>query len=117
MVAEYASRFFSWSPDGERLAFVRQLHPDLTSEAVGLFLVSRSGGEATKISDFAYQSGGWLGDKPVWAVGDQALIVADSPFRFVHLDGSGDIEPMTSNGEPVDGPRSDMMLWMPGNFS
>ena len=113
LVSEYASRFFSWSPDGNLLAFIRQSHPDLSSEDVGLYVVPVDGGETEKISDFSYRTGGWLGDRPVWASGQNALIVADNPLLVVPLDGSGDVTPVSLDGLPIDGPRPDVMLWTP----
>ena len=111
LVTEYASRFFSWSPDGERLAFVRLSHEDLQPESVGLYVVPALGGEAVKLSDFSYESGGWIGDHPLWVSDQQALIVADAPLRVIPLDGSGDFAPSGYDGKPLDGPRPDVMLW------
>ena len=68
-----------------------------------------------KISDFAYQSGGGVGDRPVWVPEYQVMLVADNPFRIVSLDGSGDVTPVTVDGQSVEGPRADDMLWLDRN--
>jgi hypothetical protein len=108
VVAKHASYAFSWAPDGSRLAFVRRFPPS------GLYLVSVEDGQEFKLSDFAYQGGGWLFDKPLWIPGHGVIIVADNhdhPLRVVPLDGSAEFIPVSSDGGKVPGPRPDVMLW------
>ena len=108
VVAEHSSYAFSWSPDGSHLAYVRRAPP------MGLYLVSVGGGQPRKLSDFAYQGGGWLLDKPLWILEHDVLMVADNhdrPLRVVPLDGSADFFPVALNGGNLSGPRPDVMLW------
>ena len=108
VVAEHASYAFSWAPDGRHLVYVRRAPP------AGLYLVSAEGGQGRKLSDFAYQDGGWLFDKPLWIPEHGVLIVAekgDHPLRAVSVDGSEEFIPVVSNGDKVPGPRPDVMLW------
>ncbi len=111
VVAEAASYAFSWAPDGSQLAYVRRAPP------TGLYVVDADGGPALKLSDFAYQDGGWLFDKPLWMPEHGVLIVAenyDRPLRAVLLDGSAEFIPTAPDGGRVSGPRPDVMLWARG---
>ena len=111
VVAEAASIAFSWAPDGSQLAYVRRAPP------TGLYVVDADGGPAHRLSDFAYQDGGWLFDKPLWMPEHGVLIVAenyDRPLRAVPLDGSAEFVPTTPDGGRVSGPRPDVMLWARG---
>ena len=108
VVAEHSSYAFSWAPDGSRLAYVRRAPP------VGLYLVSVGSGQPRKLSDFAYQDGGWLLDKPLWILEHGVLMVAenyDHPLRAVPLDGSAEFIPVALDGGNLPGPRPDVMLW------
>lgn len=111
VVADYASYAFSWSPDGNWLAYVRRAPP------AGLYLVSVDGGQARKLSDFAYQDGGWLFDKPLWIPKYNILIMSENsnrPLRAVPIDGSKEFIPAALNGSKILGPRPDEMLWAGG---
>ncbi len=117
-LVEGASRHFAWSPDGQSLAFVRDESSGLPSDSAGLYVIPAAGGQAARVSDLAPQyegapKGWWIGDRPVWALADRALIYPDEPFRIVPLDGSGDIFPTTPSGQKVDGFRMETMLWSP----
>ena len=108
VVAQHSSYAFSWAPDGSQIAYVRRAPP------MGLYLVSVGGGKPRKLSDFAYQDGGWMLDKPLWILEHDVLMVADNhdrPLLVVPLDGSADFFPMALNGGNLPGPRPDVMLW------
>ena len=106
MVAKHVSIEFAWSPGGGQLAFSRTEN-FRTAEDVetGLYVVSVTGGNETKVSEYAYQHGGWIGDQPVWVSNPPALIYAGSPLGVAPLDGSGDFILSGDLSRPFD------MLW------
>ncbi len=104
--AKHVSIEFAWSPGGQQLVFARTKNFG-TAEGVetGLYVVSVTAGNETRVSDYAYQRGGWIGDQPVWVSNPPALIYADSPLGVTPLDGSGDFIPADDLSRPFD------MLW------
>jgi hypothetical protein len=99
LIAECASMLFSWSPNGDRLAFVNALtwlNFGLDETCLGTYLVtfpngiSGAGREVSRVSDFGTQDfgGNDLSDKPFWDLKQNALIYPDRPFWVVPLDGS-----------------------------
>ena len=104
-LATCASPSFSWSPDGTQIAYTAYAAEGaggVPGECQGVFLVSVEDGLVTKISDQLALSGGWIGDRPVWAERQGALLFSgytpDSIFWVVPLDGSGAFQPTISAG-------------------
>jgi hypothetical protein len=102
-LANCASPSFTWSPDGTQIAYTAYSAEgagSLPGECQGVFLVSVEDGLVTKISDQLALSGGWIGDRPVWAEQQGALLFAgytpESIFWVVPLDGSGAFQPALS---------------------
>ncbi|MCK6623721.1 MAG: hypothetical protein DPW09_02170 [Anaerolineae bacterium] len=100
---ENASSIFSWSPDGRWLAFTK-------GQAV--FVTSVESGKTRQIAA-GEDKGGWVGEKPAWALEHQALIYAAEPFKIAKLDGSEAFTPVTATGEKLPGDRVQHMLWSP----
>jgi len=99
------SWYFSWSPDGQGLAYLKD---------GGLFVIPVDGGEPrqlTKVSTSNVGGLGWIGDKPVWALEQQAIIYTDAPFEIARLDDSEAFIPTTADGKPPEGERAFHMLW------
>jgi len=99
LISECASMLFSWSPDGDQLAYVNALtwlNFGLDETCLGTYLVtfpngiSGAGREVSRVSDFGTQDfgGNQLNDKPFWDLELNALIYPDRPFWVVPLDGS-----------------------------
>jgi hypothetical protein len=60
------------------------------------------------------QMNGSLNDRPIWALGEEALIILDSPFWIVPMDGSPAYVPTMPGGEePLNMPRLVNPLWVP----
>ena len=104
-LATCASPSFSWSPDGTQIAYTAYSAEgagDVPGECQGVFLVSVEDGLVTKISDQLALSGGWIGDRPIWAERQEALLFSgytpESIFWVVPLAGSGAFQPTISAG-------------------
>jgi hypothetical protein len=97
LLASCASPSFTWSPDGSQIAYTAYPAEGAPAECQGVFLVSVNDGLVTKISDQLALSGGWIGDRPVWADGQGALLFAgytpESIFWVVPLAGTGAFQP------------------------
>ena len=125
LLAECASTVFSWSPDGNILAYINALlwlNLGVDESCLGTYLVTFpdgiSGGEweKSRVSDFkGLEFGGsHEGDRPLWALDQNALLYPDSPFWVVPLDGSPAFVPQTpDNEEPMNLPRPFGSLWAP----
>lgn len=125
VIAKCASTLFSWSPTGDKLAYINALlwiNLGVDESCLGTYLVSFpngiSGGEweVTRVSDFSGQEfgGSHVGDQPLWALEQNALIYPDSPFWVVPLDGSPAFIPQTPGDEnPMNLPRTFGSLWAP----
>lgn len=123
VIAECASLLFSWSPDGDKLAFVNALawlNFGLDETCLGTYLVTFpngfSGAEpvVSRVSDFSGQEFGGLhlNDKPLWDLEQNALIYPDQPFWVVPLDGSPAFIPqMPGDQDPMEIPRPFGSLW------
>ncbi|GMR10307.1 MAG: hypothetical protein BMS9Abin28_1128 [Anaerolineae bacterium] len=95
-LANCTSPSFSWSPDGSQLAYTAFSigEPgDIPEECEGVFLISVEDKSVTKISEVLSLSGGWIGDRPIWAQGQDVLLFSEasneSIFWVIPLDGSG----------------------------
>ena len=100
-LATCASPSFSWSPDGTQIAytaFSAEGAGEIPDECQGVFLVTVADKSVTKISDQLGFSGGWIGDRPIWAEGQVALLFSgaspESIFWVVPLDVSGAFQPL-----------------------
>ena len=95
--------YFSWSPDGSQIAYLRD-HD--------LFITSAAGvsGDPPIASD-VYRSGQWIGDAPLWLGSSGYLLYAETPFVIAAADGSGTFVPTAENGTPLEGPRPLAMLY------
>lgn len=97
------SPFFSWSPDGEQIAFVR---------AGDLIITELDGTESAPLASGVYGQSGWVGDAPLWLPEAGLLAYADFPVTFVPLAGGDAYEPIGVNGEVMDvNKRPFQMLW------
>ncbi|MBE2225489.1 MAG: hypothetical protein IAF02_28395, partial [Anaerolineae bacterium] len=95
----YASPYFSWSPDGQWLAFFR-----LNSTDDGIYIVPATGGKEIKIARINFLGSTYA--KPVWAQEHQAIIDNIGTLSISFIDGS----------DPVDMPEGSSpynMLWDP----
>ena len=95
-LASCASSSFSWSPDGSRLAYAAfdiNEPEDLPEECEGIFVLSVEDGSLIRLSGSLPIRGGWVGIRPIWAEGQNALLYpGGSPealFWVIPLDGSG----------------------------
>lgn len=101
------SGYFSWSPDGRQLAYMKD---------GGLFIISVDDGQVkqlTKAVNNNVDGMGWSGDKPVWATEHQSIIYTKSPFEIARLDDSEAFTPRTTDGNLPEGERANTMLWSP----
>lgn len=107
MLASDASAHFSWSPDGRSLAYLKE---------GGLFVIPVGGGEPRRLTSVSTNNVGgmgWIGDEPVWALEDRAIIYTNAPFEIARLDDSETFIPTTADGNPPEGERALHMLWSP----
>jgi hypothetical protein len=95
-LANCATPNFSWSPDGTHLAynaFDYNEPGDTPDECEGVFLVSIEDQIVTRIAEDLPTSGGWIGDRPLWAQGEDVLLLSgatpETLFWVIPLDGSG----------------------------
>jgi hypothetical protein len=126
-LATCTSTSFSWSPDGSMLAYAAIPWPNAENvppECQGVFVVSLKDGSVTQISDTFRSSGGWIGDRPIWADGQDVLLFSEaspeSIFWVIPLDGSGAYqitEEATQNLEEDYLPRPQYSLWSENNLS
>ena len=95
--------FYSWSPDGNQIAFVRDGE---------LFVTTLDGTESPSLADEMYEESSWVGDEPLWLLDYGLLAYADFPVTFVSLDGVELYEPIADNGDALDvNKRPFQMLW------
>jgi hypothetical protein len=95
--------FYSWSPSGEEIAFVRDGH---------LIVTTLDGSESEPIAAGLYEESGWVGDAPLWLPEEDLIAYADFPVTFASLDGVEQYEPIGVNGEVMDVTRRPFnMLW------
>ncbi|MCA9896589.1 MAG: hypothetical protein H6654_03285 [Ardenticatenaceae bacterium] len=97
--------YFSWSPDGRLLAYLRQNELFVTDAA------SDSGNPP--IASGVYANSGWIGDAPLWLGDSGYLLYADAPFTIVAADGSETIVPTAVDGSVLGGERPFAMLYSP----
>ncbi|MGD8823181.1 MAG: hypothetical protein PVG63_08780, partial [Anaerolineales bacterium] len=123
IVAECTSVQFEWNPWGDQLAFANLAGwAGTRSECQGTYVVSFEDGmdpdaaSTRKVNAFGAQGqmNGSLNDRPIWALGEEALIILDSPFWIVPMDGSPAYVPTMPGGEePLNMPRLVNPLWVP----
>ena len=95
--------FYSWSPDGEQIAFVRDGE---------LFITTLDGMESSSLTNNMYQESSWVGDAPLWLLDYGLLAYADFPVTFASLDGVEVYEPIAADGDALDvNKRPFQMLW------
>ncbi|MGB5844059.1 MAG: hypothetical protein WBG94_06425 [Anaerolineales bacterium] len=123
LIAECASIDFSWSPDGDMLAYVNAiswLNFGVQETCLGTYLVTFPNGitgedwDLQRVSDFGTQEfgGKHISDMLLWDLERNALIYPDQPFWVVPLDGSPAFIPQTPAGEePMNLPRPFGSLW------
>jgi len=97
--------FFSWSPDGRQIAYLRD---------GDLFITSRTGDSGNPpIARGIYQNSSWIGDAPLWLGDSGYLLLAETPFIVVAADGSETIVPLDVDGNSLNGQRPFTMLYAP----
>ncbi len=95
--------YFSWSPDGSQIAYLRDNE---------LFVTSATGDSGNPpIASGVYEGSSWIGDAPLWLGDSGYLLYADAPFTVVAADGRETIVPQDENGTALDGPRPFAMLY------
>lgn len=108
VMAEDILPYFSWSPNGERMAYVVADGVMMKSAAVAGPRVE------VAMAQGVYQNGGWVGDAPVWDMQRAYLIYADNPFTFVNLrlgETSESFTPVRLDGTPLEETRPTKILW------
>jgi hypothetical protein len=97
--------YWTWSPDGQQMAFVRDGH--LVTAALPI-----AGEVETVWATDVYGNSGWVGDAPVWDDVHNLLIYADNPFTIVDMNTAEVIRPtLPADLEPN---RPKMLLWAAG---
>lgn len=99
------SHYFSWSPDGHQLAYMKE---------GGLFIVSINDGQTKQLTKAVHNNingMGSSGDKPLWIPEYQSMTYTKSPFEIVRLDDSEAFTPRTTDGQLPEGEHADTMLW------
>lgn len=125
ILASCASHSFSWSPDGGQIAYEARVYTGEGSPAEdcsGIFVVSLEDRSVTRISEAPPSGGGWHGDQPIWAEGQNALLLTfaspESVFAVVPLDGSGAYVVEKADSIPVEYlPNPMLSLWSPEHNS
>ncbi|WP_420642851.1 DPP IV N-terminal domain-containing protein [Candidatus Leptofilum sp.] len=103
VLVEDIEPYFSWSPDGTQIAYLRDNN---------LFITDAAGDSGNAhVANGVYASSGWIGDAPLWLGDSGYLLYADAPFGIVAADGSETIVPTTNNGEPLPPVRPFTMLY------
>ncbi len=118
-VAQCASGLFSWSPNGDRLAYIvpASLVTGMPQECTGTFLVSgmdRGKYQVERISNLGSEAflNNFPGAQPFWAEAQNALIIPDTPFWVMPLDGSPPFVPQYPNGVSLtDFMPPNLSLW------
>jgi len=105
LVATCASDYFSWSPNGDMLAYA--VSPAMVTgmpvECVGIFVVSGMQSGDYQVKRILTQgmdafSSNYPGDQPFWTVEQDALISPAPPFGVIPLDGSASFTPQFPDG-------------------
>lgn len=105
VLVEDIDPFFSWSPDGRLLAYLRNNE---------LFVTDAAGDSGNPpIASDVYATTGWIGDAPLWLGDTGYLLYADAPFTIVAADGSETIVPTAEDGSVLGGGRPFAMLYAP----
>ncbi|MGD8605312.1 MAG: hypothetical protein PVF49_12150 [Anaerolineales bacterium] len=96
ILASCVSPSFSWSPDGNQIAYEAGggiEDPPADGPCQGIYIIDLTDRSVVKISDPPPSIGGWHGDRPIWAEGQEALLMTfaspESVFAVVPLDGFG----------------------------
>ncbi|GJM41229.1 MAG: hypothetical protein DHS20C20_15110 [Ardenticatenaceae bacterium] len=97
VLVEDIDPFFSWSPDGSQIAYLRDNNLFVTEVATDSGLPS--------IAASVYANSGWIGDAPLWLGDTGYLLYADLPFTVVSQDGSQTIVPVMEDGTPLPAGR------------
>jgi len=118
-VATCASDYFSWSPNGDMLAFAvsQSMVTGMPVECNGVFVVSgmQSGDyqvERIKAEGGEDFSSNHPGAQPFWTLEQDALISPTPPFEVIPLDGSTPFTPQFTDGmSGTDFPMPNLSLW------
>lgn len=94
-------KFFSWSPLGDQIAYVKNN---------SLFLHSLNIGQPRKLAEKVTR-------KPVWALEQQAIIFSGPYIHIATLDGMGTFAPTIPNGKPLSGEKATSYLWNPDTYT
>jgi hypothetical protein len=123
VVAECSSVQFEWHPYGDQLVYSNLIDwAGARSECKGSYIITFSGGlgdgtfEVQQVSTFGAENqlSGHLNDRPIWALGQDVLIILDTPFWVVPMDGSPAYVPSMPGGEdPLTVPQPINPLWVP----
>jgi hypothetical protein len=103
VLVENIDPYFSWSPDGSQIAYLRDNELFVTSVAGNL--------ENVPIASGVYAGSQWIGDAPLWLGDSGYLLYADAPFAIVAADGSETIVPLAEDGTTLAGTRPFFMLY------
>lgn len=103
LLVEDVAPYFSWSPDGSQIAYLRDNELFVTSS-------SEDSGNPP-IASGVYQNSQWIGDAPLWLGDSGYLLYADAPFTIVAIDGSETIVPVSGNDVSLDKGRPLTMLY------
>jgi Tol biopolymer transport system component len=101
-IVEDIDPFYSWSPLGTDIAFVRD----------GVLTLTNLDGEETPLVGGLYQESSWVGDTPLWLLDYGLIAYADFPVTFASLDSQDLYEPISASGDALDvNKRPFQMLW------
>ncbi len=105
--------WFSWSPLGDQIAYVRDCHEIIDdycySDTAGTsYIIKIHGGQPRKVAEDT-------NGVPIWALDYRALIIPGSPIRVYKLDESKSFPLSLPNGEFLDGERMRGYLWSSSN--
>ncbi len=119
VLVEGASSHFSWSPDGEQIAYVgSDAAPTLPPSDADLFLLTLETGEVRRVGPYPAYGTGWTGDKPIW-LDERALLTParsqEGLFRITLLDGTETFVPAFTPVEESQTAPLGEMLWSPPN--